>query len=138
MLYTCFITPWVIFSGLTWFPTWWYIHLSSSTMPLTVYSIIPTDSRLWFFGVKYKMKSFSFPFSRGYYDPYQFLGFPSISFLYTYKFILFVTRWQGQYWTQVQLLATRKANTRETSISGKWKVALFRRPATWEDGGLMS
>ena len=44
----------------------------------------------------------------------------------------------GRYPTQVWLLAAQKANTRETSVGGKGKVALFRRPATWEDGGQMS
>ena len=28
------------------------------------------------------------------------------------------------------------ANTQETSVGGKGKVAVFRRPATWGDGGL--
>ena len=42
------------------------------------------------------------------------------------------------YQTQVRLLTAGKADTRETSIGGKGKVALFRSPATWEDGGLMS
>jgi len=31
-----------------------------------------------------------------------------------------------------------KANTQETSVGGKGEVAVFRRPATWGDGGLMS
>ena len=31
-----------------------------------------------------------------------------------------------------------KANAREISVGGKGKVALFRRPATWGEGGLMS
>ena len=39
---------------------------------------------------------------------------------------------------QVWLLAAQKVNTRETSAGEKGKVALFRRPATWEDGGLKS
>ena len=31
-----------------------------------------------------------------------------------------------------------KANTLETSVGRKGKVALFRRPAVWGEGGLMS
>ena len=45
---------------------------------------------------------------------------------------------RGWYGTQVQLFAAWKANIQETSVVGKGTAALFRRPATWEDGGLMS
>ena len=31
-----------------------------------------------------------------------------------------------------------KANTRETSVDWKRKIAIFRRPAIWREGGLMS
>lgn len=34
--------------------------------------------------------------------------------------------------------STQKANTRETSVGGKGNFALLERPATWEDGALMS
>lgn len=35
-------------------------------------------------------------------------------------------------------LTTQKASTREVSVNGKGTVALFRRPAAWEDGRLVS
>ena len=39
------------------------------------------------------------------------------------------------YWNQIQLLTAEKTYTQEMSVGGKGKVASFRRPATWEDGG---
>lgn len=40
--------------------------------------------------------------------------------------------------THVWLLAVQKANTQEKSVGWKCKFALFRKLATWEEGGLKS
>ena len=45
---------------------------------------------------------------------------------------------QSQNGIQIQLLTALKANTGEKRVDKKGNTVLFRKPATWRDGGLMS
>lgn len=85
----------------------------------------------WFFLKCIKLSVFLT--SQGY-VPYQFLTF--LLQFSVYILIYFVCNQTPPVLNPVPLLAAQKAST-EPNVSRKGKFALFKRPATWEDGGLL-